>query len=125
MFSRVLLSALATTALTATAGAASAQSTPTIKPGEMILSVPTAGEVHPQTEGENTAGMVSGRFLLVYARRDRRGAIDPDAAMIIDFLPSSAGQASIARHTLGYRPLNPHEVAEEHRELQFYHDLSK
>jgi len=102
MFSRVLLSALATTALTATAGPASAQSTPPIKPGEMILSAPTAGEVHPQTEEEKKAGMLSGRFLL-----------------------SSAGQASIVQGTLGYLPLNPHEVAEEHPELQFYHDISK
>lgn len=76
------------------------------------------------------AGITSGRypldrFLLVYARRDRRGAIDPDAAMIVDFLLSPAGQASIAQGTLGYLPLNPHEVAEERHKLQFSHDLSK
>lgn len=62
MFSRVLFSALAATALTA-AGTASAQSTPPIKPGEMTLSAPTAAELHPQTEEEKKAGMVSGRPL--------------------------------------------------------------
>lgn len=73
------------------------------------------------------AGIISGRypldrFLLVYARRDRRGAIESDAAFVLDFLLSPAGQASIAHGTLGYLPLNPREVAAERQKLQFSHE---
>jgi phosphate transport system substrate-binding protein len=75
----------------------------------------------------NRAGIMSGsypldRFLLVYARRDRHGAVEPDAAMVLDFLLSPAGQASIARGTLGYLPLNPREVAAERRKMIFSRD---
>ncbi len=74
----------------------------------------------------NRAGIMSGsypldRFLLVYARRDRHRAIESDAAMVLDFLLSPAGQASIAQGTLGYLPLNPREVAAERLKLRFYH----
>lgn len=69
------------------------------------------------------AGIMSGsypldRFLLVYARRDRQGAIESDAAMVLDFLLSPAGQASIAQGSLGYLPLNRREVAAERLKLQ-------
>ncbi|MDB5708909.1 MAG: Phosphate binding protein [Sphingomonas bacterium] len=78
----------------------------------------------------NRAGIMSGsypldRFLLVYARRDRRGGVEPDAAMVLDFLLSRAGQASIAQGTLGYLPLNPREVAAERLKLQSYRNQIK
>ncbi len=60
-FSRLLLSTLAATALTA--GAATAQSAPPVKPGVVTWSAPTAIEVHPQSDAEKKAGMVTGRTL--------------------------------------------------------------
>jgi phosphate transport system substrate-binding protein len=75
------------------------------------------------------AGILSGnypldRFLLVYARRDRAGRIEPDAAMVLDFLLSPAGQASIAHGTLGYLQLNPRELAVERQKMRFLPEQS-
>ncbi|MDB5708908.1 MAG: hypothetical protein JWL96_978 [Sphingomonas bacterium] len=61
-FSRLLFTALAATA-PIVAGAASAQSSPPIRPGAVTWSAPTAVEVHPQSDEEKKAGMVTGRTL--------------------------------------------------------------
>lgn len=78
------------------------------------------------THRPDRAGILSGhypldRFLLVYVRRDGRGAIEPEAAMVLDFLLSRAGQAAIAHGTLGYLPLNPRELAMERAKLVLLH----
>ncbi len=62
MYARALFTTLAAAAL-GTAGAATAQSVPPIKPGLVIWAEPTAIEVHPQSDAEKQAGMVSGRAL--------------------------------------------------------------
>jgi phosphate transport system substrate-binding protein len=76
------------------------------------------------THRPNRAGILSShypldRFLLIYVRRDGRGAVEPGAAMVLDFLLSRAGQAIIAHGTLGYLPLNPRELAVERKKIRF------
>lgn len=89
-----------------------------------LALVDLAGRHSPDRAGIMSGRYPLDRFLLVYARRDRRGAMESDAAMIVDFLLSPAGQASIAHGALGYLPLNPDEVATERRKVQFSHDYS-
>ncbi|MDH7974469.1 substrate-binding domain-containing protein [Sphingomonas sp. AR_OL41] len=76
-----------------------------------------AGTHRPDRAGIRSGHYPFDRFLLVYARRDRRGGIEPEAAMLLDFLLSRAGQAIIAHGTLGYLPLNRHELATERARL--------
>ena len=54
------------------------------------------------------------RYLLVYARTDREGHIDPLAGQVLRAVLSKAGQAAIARGSRGYIPL---ASAERHVEL--------
>ncbi|MDB5676876.1 MAG: pstS [Sphingomonas bacterium] len=87
-----------------------------------LALVDTSGRHVPDRAGIMSGSYPLDRFLLVYARRDRHGAIESDAAMVLDFLLLPAGQASIAQGTLGYLPLNPREVAAERLKLKFYHN---
>ncbi len=57
------------------------------------------------------------RFLLVYARADRQGHIDPLAARVLRALLSRAGQKEIGRESRGYLPLAPSERREERNRL--------
>lgn len=79
-----------------------------------------SGRHLPDRAGIMSSSYPLDRFLLVYARRDRHGAIEPDAAMVLDFLLSPVGQASIAHGTLRYLPLNPREVAVERMKLKHH-----
>ena len=54
------------------------------------------------------------RYLLVYARTDREGHIDPLAGQVLRAVLSAPGQAAIARGSRGYIPL---ASAERHVEL--------
>lgn len=69
------------------------------------------------------AGIRSGRYpldrhLLIYARRDAAGRVEPLAGAFLDFVLSGEGQRIIARGTRGYLPLNRHERAEQRLILQ-------
>ncbi len=59
------------------------------------------------------------RVLLIYARRGKDGAVEPDARLVLDFLLSRRGQAIIEGGSLGYLPLNAQERAVERRKLGF------
>ena len=85
-----------------------------------LTLVDMAGRHLPDRAGIMSGSYPLDRFLLVYARRDRRGAIEPDAALVLEFLLSPAGQASIAQGRLGYLQLNPREVMAERYKLRNY-----
>ncbi len=57
------------------------------------------------------------RYLLVFARRDASGRIEPIAKAWLEMLLSCEGQAVIASGNLGYIPLEPREAARERRKL--------
>ena len=57
------------------------------------------------------------RRLLVYARRDRSGRVEPLAKAWAELLLSCEGQAIIAVGKLGYIPLNPQDAANERQKL--------
>ena len=57
------------------------------------------------------------RHLLVFARRDASGLIEPIAKAWLELLLSCEGQAIIASGNLGYIPLEPREAARERRKL--------
>lgn len=58
------------------------------------------------------------RKLLIYARRDRTGSLDPRARAFLSFILSDTGQAIIARGRKGYLPLSPRERTIERRKLR-------
>lgn len=57
------------------------------------------------------------RHLLVYARRDSLGKIEPLANAWLDLMLSCEGQAIISAGKLGYIPLNVTELASERKKL--------
>ncbi len=82
-----------------------------------LVLIDAAGHRHVPDRAEIVSGRYPfDRFLLVYARREPDGAIEPYARLILDFLLSSAGQSIISHGKLGYLPLNDTErIAERHK----------
>ncbi|MDE2340414.1 MAG: substrate-binding domain-containing protein [Alphaproteobacteria bacterium] len=58
------------------------------------------------------------RFLMIYARRDCSGGVDPHARMVLNEIMSDAGQAIIRADPLGYIPLNRTELRAERAKLK-------
>ncbi len=82
------------------------------------LALGDAAGIHvPNRAGIAGGGYPLDRFLLIYARRDARGEVEPDAALVLGFLLSGAGQAIVAHGSLGYIPLSPRELAIERAKL--------
>lgn len=73
--------------------------------------------VHPTEAAVRSGSYPFDRHLLVYARRDASGSVEPVARAFLTFALSGEGQAIVAAGTRGYQPLNAREIAQERRKL--------